>query len=87
MKLAQSRVTAQGQVSIPVEVRRRLGLAAGSVIEWDEQGGEVVVRRSHRYTSDDIHRELFPTGAPKPRTLDQLKDGIRERMKARHARR
>jgi AbrB family looped-hinge helix DNA binding protein len=33
-KIAESRVTAQGQISIPAEVRRRLGVGPGSVIEW-----------------------------------------------------
>jgi antitoxin PrlF len=87
MKLAQSRVTAQGQVSVPAEVRRRLGLAPGSMIEWDEEGSDIVVRRAHRYTSDDIHCALFPQGAPTARTLDELKEGIRDRMRSRYARR
>lgn len=86
MKLAQSRITAQGQVSVPAEVRRRLGLAPGSVIEWDEEGSVVVVRRAHRFTSDDIHRALFPGGAPTRRGLEELKEGVRQHMRARYAR-
>lgn len=42
-KIAESRVTAQGQISIPAEVRRRLGVGPGSVIEWDDAGGQIVV--------------------------------------------
>ena len=38
MAIARTRLTAQGQVSIPAEVRRRLGLTAGSVVEWDAEG-------------------------------------------------
>jgi len=62
-------------VSVPAEVRRRLGLATGSVLEWDQDGGQIVVRRAGRYTSVDIHRMLFPEGPPKPRTVEALKDG------------
>jgi antitoxin PrlF len=87
MKIAQSRVTAQGQVSVPAEVRRRLGLAPGSVLEWNDEGTEIVVRRARRFTSDDIHHALFPAGKPKARSLADFEEGIRDHMKARHARR
>lgn len=85
--LAQSKVTAQGQISVPAEVRRKLGVGPGSVLEWEEEGEHVVVRRAGRYTSEDVHRALFPKRSPKRRSLDELKDGIRRYVKARHARR
>ena len=50
MAIARSRLTSQGHVSVPAEVRRRLGIAAGSLLEWDEDGGQIVVRRAGRYT-------------------------------------
>jgi AbrB family looped-hinge helix DNA binding protein len=87
MALAHSKVTAQGQISVPAEVRRRLGIGPGSVLEWDEEGEKIVVRRSARYTSEDIHRALFPKQAPKPRTLDEMKEGIRRHVREHHARR
>jgi AbrB family looped-hinge helix DNA binding protein len=87
MALAHSKVTAQGQISVPAEVRRRLGVGPGSVLEWNEEDERIVVRRSGRYTSDDIHRALFHKEPPKARKLEELKEGIRRRMRARHARR
>ena len=87
MTIARSRLTSQGQVSVPAEVRRRLGVTAGSVVEWDEDGGQIVVRRAGQYTSEDIHRTLFPEGSPKPRTLPELKAGIRQHIRKKHARR
>lgn len=87
MSLARSRLTSQGQVSVPAEVRRRLGLASGSVLEWDEDGGQIVVRRAGQYSSEDIHKTLFPEGPPRPRTLEELKDGIRRYIRKKHARR
>ena len=86
MKLAHSRLTAQGQVSVPAEVRKRLGLAPGSVIEWDAEGDAVTVQRVGRYTSADVHSALFED-APSPRTLAALKEGVRASVKARHAKR
>ena len=48
MAIAQSKVTAQGQISVPAEVRRKLGIGPGSVLEWDEEGDVVVVRKADR---------------------------------------
>jgi antitoxin PrlF len=87
MALAHSKVTAQGQISVPAGVRRKLGIGPGSILEWDEAGDEVVVRRSGRFTSEDIHRALFPRQAPKSHPVDDMKEGIRRRVRERHARR
>jgi AbrB family looped-hinge helix DNA binding protein len=87
MALAHSKVTAQGQISVPAEVRRRLGVGPGSVLEWDEVGEQIVVRRSARYTSEDIHRAVFPEGRPRRRSVADLKQGIRRHARERHARR
>lgn len=86
MALAESKVTAQGQISVPAEVRRRLGIGPGSVLEWDEEGGQIVVRRASKFSSEDIHRAIFPK-APRARSLEELKAGVGRYMKRRHARR
>ncbi len=85
MPLAQSKLTAQGQISVPAEIRRRLGIGPGSVLEWDEEGEKIVVRRVAQYTSEDVHKAVFAK-PPKHRTLAELKDGIRRHVKSRHAR-
>jgi AbrB family looped-hinge helix DNA binding protein len=86
MASATSRITAQGQVSVPAEIRRKLGVGPGSVLEWTEEGESVVVRRAGRYTSKDVHRALFPTGSPKPRSLAELKQGPARYVRKRHGR-
>lgn len=86
MAIAQSKLTAQGQIFVPAQVRRKLGIGPGSVLEWDEEGGRVVVRRAGRYSSEDVHRALFPEGAPKLRSVAQMKAGVRRYAKKRHAR-
>ena len=85
MALARSKLTAQGQISVPAEIRRRLGVGPGSVLEWDEEGEKIVVRRVGRYTSEDVHKAVFAR-PPKRRTLAELKNGIRKHIKNRHAR-
>ena len=87
MTLAQSKVTAQGQISVPVEVRRRLGLGPGSVLEWVDDGGQVVIRRAGRYSSADVGRALFPSGPPKAKSIQEFKEGVRKAVRERHARR
>jgi AbrB family looped-hinge helix DNA binding protein len=84
--IARSRLTAQGQVSVPAAVRKRLGISPGAVLEWDDKGGTIVVRRAGRYAFEDIHRALFPRGAPRRKTLAQMKQGVRRYIRTRHAR-
>jgi len=86
MPLARSKITAQGQISVPAEVRRKLGVGPGSVLEWYEEGERVVLCRAGRYTSEDIHRALFRKRPPLPRTTQEMKAGIRRYMQTRHAR-
>jgi AbrB family looped-hinge helix DNA binding protein len=87
MTISHSKLTAQGQISVPAEVRRKLGLGPGSIIEWQEAGGEFIVRRAGKVTSQEIHEALFPDGPPPARTLDELKEGIAAAVRRRHARR
>ena len=84
MALAHSKVTVQGQVSVPAKVRKKLGVGPGSVLEWDEDGEHVVVRRAGRFSSEDVHRSLF-AAPPKPRTLANLKEGVPQYVKRRRA--
>ena len=64
MAIAHSKLTRQGQISVPAEVRRKLGVGPGSVIEWVDEGGRVVVRHAGRYSSDDIHKALSEKAMP-----------------------
>jgi AbrB family looped-hinge helix DNA binding protein len=86
MAIAQSKVTAQGQISVPVDVRRKLGIGPGSVLEWQEDGDKVIVRRAGRFSSADIHQKLFGAQKPKARSLGELKEGISRYVKERYAR-
>jgi antitoxin PrlF len=86
MALATSKLTAQGQISVPASIRKKLGVGPGSVLEWDEKDGQIVVRRAAKYTFDDIHRALFPDGPPKPKTLEELDEAKRQYILERYAR-
>ncbi len=85
MSNIRSKITSQGQISVPSEIRRKLGIGPGSVIEWSDEGGEIVVRRAGRVTSEDLHRRLFDK-TPSPKTLEEIREGIREHVRKRNAR-
>lgn len=87
MTTANSRITSQGQVSVPAEIRRRLGLGPGAILEWREVDGEIVVRRAGRYSTADVRAVLFPDGrSPGPKAVD-VKAALKEHARRRHARR
>jgi antitoxin PrlF len=86
MSLPQSKLTAQGQISVPAAIRRKLGVGPGSVLEWDEEGDNVIVRKAGRYSFEDIRRALFAK-RPRPRTDEELKQAIGRHIREKHARR
>jgi len=86
MPIARSRITAQGQISVPAQVRKKLGAGPGAVLEWDESNDEIVIRRAGRYSSADIHAAVFPARPAEPKRLNELKTGIRQFMRKRYAR-
>ena len=86
MAIAHSKVTSQGQISVPAEVRRKLGIGPGSVLEWDERGDQILVRRAGRFSSEDLHQALFPGKAPATRSIAEMKQGVRRHVRKRHAR-
>lgn len=87
MVLAQSKVTAQGQISVPADVRKKLGVGPGSILEWVEEGDQIVVRRAGKYSSEDIHKALFGDKPPKPKTDEELEVGLLTYFRKRNARR
>ena len=86
MAIAQSRLTAQSQISVPAAVRRKLGVGPGSTLEWHEEGERIVVRRVGRFTSADLHEAVF-SSPPKRRSLKELEAGLKSYVKSRRARR
>lgn len=67
MPIAQSKITAQGQISVPAEVRKKLGVGPGSALEWEESDDQLIVRRAGRHTSTEVHEALFPDARPEPK--------------------
>ena len=69
-----------------MEVRRKLGIGPGSVLEWEEEGDAIVVRKVGRYTSEDIHRAIFGRRIPDSKKIKEFDKGVRRYMKGKRAR-
>ncbi|MES2992574.1 MAG: AbrB/MazE/SpoVT family DNA-binding domain-containing protein [Pseudomonadota bacterium] len=86
MQKVQTKLTSQGQVSVPAAVRSHLHLTPGSTLVWSLEGDRIVVERAKRHTTAEVHASLFTEAQPEtPKTLEELKQGIRQRMRQRHA--
>ena len=86
MARTESKITSQGQISIPAHIRQKLGLVPGSKVEWCDEGGDVIVRRASKYSSQDIHDALF-TASSHPHSVDEMDEGISVHLRQKHARR
>jgi AbrB family looped-hinge helix DNA binding protein len=86
MPIAQSKLTAQGQISVPAEIRKKLGLGPGSILEWDEKNDQVVVRRAGTYTSLDVREALFKARRASTTRAPGVKEGIKKYIRRKHAR-
>jgi len=80
-----SKLTTRGRVSMPPEIREKLGITAGSLVAWAERDGEIVVRRVGQHTSAEVHAAVFKGQTPKTATLDALKAGVRAHTRKKHA--
>jgi len=85
----QTKLTSQGQVSVPAAIRNFLNLTPGSVLVWKEEAGRISVERAVRHSTTEVHQALFgdALAAPAPaKTPEEIKQGIRRFMKRHHAR-
>jgi AbrB family looped-hinge helix DNA binding protein len=53
------RLTTKGQVTIPIDIRERLGLGPGSIVEFEVRGDDVVLRKPGH--AQDRGRRLVST--------------------------
>ena len=88
MQQIHTKLTTQGQVSVPAAVRKFLHLIPGSVLVWTLDGERLVVERAKRHSTAEVHQALFPKklpGAVPAKTLAELKKGLRQHIQRRHA--
>lgn len=73
-KPAYSRISSKGQVTVPIAVRKRLGLRAGDRVEFAQQNGNVVLRpaRANRFAESTGILGNFPGG------IEEINAWVRE---------
>lgn len=85
MTIAESKLTTQGQISVPASIRKKLGLAPGSVLEWVEnEAGEITVKRSSKFSSEDIHKAVFKTPSEGV-SIEEMNKAVKSRFKSKYA--
>ena len=88
MQKVQTKLSSQRHVSVPAAVRSFLHLMPGSVLVWSQEGDRIIVERAKRHSTAEVHQALFADSDPlaqPPKTLAELKQGIRKRMQRHHA--
>ena len=81
MDLGHTRITAQGQTSVPAQVRRRYGLGPGSELSWTEVDGMLVLK-AIEYTMADF-AALLPKPPAEPVSLEEMDAVIAEAARER----
>jgi len=53
-----AKISVKGQVTIPVEIRKKLKLKDGDKVVFMEKSGEIVLMNSNRLAFEDFQREM-----------------------------
>ena len=78
-------LTSKGQITIPKEVRVRLGLRTGDRLAFEVQGESEAVVRPLSASVDEVFGMLRRPGR-KPLTLKEMDVAVRRRMAAQYRR-
>jgi len=85
-----ARISVKGQVTIPVEIRRKLCLKDGDKVVFIEKGGEIILMNSNRLAFEEFQRDMAgeaeKAGLNSEQDVVDLVKEIRGRMwEAQHA--
>jgi bifunctional DNA-binding transcriptional regulator/antitoxin component of YhaV-PrlF toxin-antitoxin module len=73
--IAESRISPQGQMSLPQAAREHLQVGPGDTVVWEiNDRGELVARRKRGASILELRRRVFPEGVPAggPVTNEQI---------------
>lgn len=81
----RARISSSGHLVLPTEIRRKLGIRAGSVVEIEEVPGGVLLRPIRDPVAVSLDDLLGCTGYTGPRrTLRDMERGCTSRTTGRH---
>ncbi len=81
-KVAVSKITSKGQVTIPEQIRREYHLQAGEQVEWEVTDRGTVELRKAGGSLEDL-AQILPRSARKA-TVEAMDDGIRAHLRSKH---
>ena len=84
--MAAATVTSKGQITIPKEVRERLGLEPGDRVVFVVQSDRDVVLKPAKTDVRELRGMLYRKGR-RPRSVEEMDDGIVRALADEHARR
>ncbi|WP_005035753.1 AbrB/MazE/SpoVT family DNA-binding domain-containing protein [Holophaga foetida] len=77
----RTRLTSQGQTSIPAEVRKALHIEPGTELVWTVVAGHLVVEPVRETTLRDLQDALKPSGARL--SVEDMDEALRARFRGR----
>jgi AbrB family looped-hinge helix DNA binding protein len=77
-------LTSKGQITLPKEIRDRLGLDTGAVLDFELLPDNTIRARAVKPDARRI-RGLLKSPHSKPLTVEQMDEGIARSLRARHA--
>jgi antitoxin PrlF len=78
-------LTSKGQLTVPKEIRDRLGLDAGSILEFAILPDNTLTARPVKPDARNI-RGLLHSPRPAPPTVEQMDEAVAAGLRKRHAR-
>jgi AbrB family looped-hinge helix DNA binding protein len=75
----KTRVSERGQITIPKDVRDRLGLRAGQVLDVREEGGRVVLTKRTEMDPLEEVTGILDTGRRTDELIEEIRGPVRER--------
>lgn len=77
-------LTSKGQITLPKEIRDRLGLDAGSMLDFQVLPDNTITARAIKPDARRI-RGLLKSPHPAPLTVEQMDEGVVAHLRDKHA--
>jgi len=77
-------LTSKGQITLPKEIRDRLGLDAGAMLDFELLPDNTITARAVKPDARRI-RGLLKSPQSKPLTIEQMDEGIGRHLREKHA--
>ena len=77
-------LTSKGQITLPKEIRERLGLNAGSMLDFQVMSDNTITARAVKPDARRI-RGLLKSPHAEPLTVEQMDEGVARHLREKHA--